>query len=205
MSVAQLVHLLIWNDLIGSLQKCEDLMDHGCLVIPCLMLALVIWVGLNKTSTVYYIWNIYIYVVIYVHVDDINERFNSNYAQLVVALHFERFSAWDPSVYLCHYAPFQTVLPSDHSSIDVMSGLTAHVQSGNAPNTMLRIHHKPAPVWAWFSRPSMDLPSLFAGTRGEKRGKKKSALCHLPYQCPSSEPPWIQHVLQYFLTLPQVN
>lgn len=90
-----------------------------------------------------------------------------------MALHFERFSAWDPSVYLCHYAPFQTVLPSDHSSIDVMSWLTAHVQGGNAPNTMLRVHHKPAPVWAWFSRPSMDLPSLFAGTRGEKRGKKK--------------------------------
>lgn len=37
-------------------------MDYGCLVIPCLMLALLIWVGLNKTSTVYYIWNIYAYI-----------------------------------------------------------------------------------------------------------------------------------------------
>lgn len=153
------------------------------------------WLEQNKYS-ILYLKHIYIYVVIYVHVDDINERFNSNYAQLVVALHFERFSAWDPSVHLCHYAPFQTVLPSDHSSIDVMSGLTAHVQSGNAPNTMLCVHDKPAPAWAWFSRPSMDLPSLFAGTRGEKKGKgKKGYLCHLPYQCPSSEPPWIKTCL----------
>lgn len=175
----------------------------------------VIWVGLNKQVCYTYIYIYIIFTYFYVdilfrsisHVDDINERFNSNYAQLVVALHFETLSAPDPSMYL--YAPFQTVLPSDHSSIDVMSWLAAHVQSGNAPNTMLRIHHKPAPVWAWFSRPSLDLPSLFCRCNGRGRGKEKRWLMLPPL--PMSEfrttldTTCFAIFLQYFLALPQIN